>query len=67
MKFSKFNIIIPFYNLQLHVERSIRSAIKKRNLIPFFEIVVVNNGLINLTVDILKKFAVNNDTVLIEH
>ena len=33
MNFSEVSIIIPVYNSELYVERSIRSAIKNRDLI----------------------------------
>lgn len=67
MKFSEVSIIIPVYNSELYIERSIRSAIKNRNLIPSLEIVVVNDGSTDLTSEILKKFEENDDIVLIEH
>ncbi len=67
MKFIEVSIIIPVYNSELYIERSIRSAIKNRNLVPSLEIVVVNDGSTDLTPDILKKFEENNEIVLINH
>jgi len=59
------SVIVPTYNSQKYIERTLRSIIKNKILMPNIEIVVINDGSTDHTGVILDKY--KDDLKIINH
>jgi len=56
-----FSIIIPAYNVENYIERAISSVLKQ--FFQDFEIIIVNDGSVDKTVDIIDGYAKKNENI----
>ena len=65
---SKFSLILPIYNEEKIIEKSIDQILKLQSDNNYlFEIIIVNDGSSDTTHEILKKFKQNDNLKIIDH
>lgn len=58
-----FSIIIPAYNAEKTIERSINSVLKQK--VKEWELIIVENGSTDNTNDVVKKYLMNSNIILL--
>lgn len=63
MKSNKIGVIIPVYNVENYLEQCLESVCNQSQ--PFYEIILVNDGSTDNSLDICKKYAKENSNIVI--
>lgn len=58
----RYSIIIPFYNAEKYIERNLESV--KTNIRDDIEVIIINDGSTDKTLELVNKFPLNNKKVI---
>jgi Glycosyltransferases involved in cell wall biogenesis len=58
-----FSIIIPAYNAEKYIDRAVKSVLDQK--FNDYELIIVNDGSIDKTADIIEEYAKNNKEIKI--
>lgn len=57
------SVIVPIYNTEMYLEECLNSLINQT--VPFYEIIMVNDGANNICRDICKKYSTENENMVL--